>query len=456
MTQSNDVPLKGRLNYAKERLHHTINGATGLRWGNHGAASLKVSFDFNGSVVETFIPIPFICESSQVRCPGDTGSLHVVEFFAELRGWLPKKEKPMLNEEVTVPTPTARQHSKYRAGQYVIVRMNGDNGDLIVGEIKSARACKDIVGVNLLTGERFTKNEDVLLKRNLVVFKKVAMQVVDQYKNALASGALPAEARKMARAVAVQLANPQQTLRLVEETQRDVPTQAMRIPTEAEVVIDIFRRLSAEDRRQVMEGITKILIGTDLLVLGDAMKLRLILSEIIRMGLEAIEPMLPRPRIIWDRQGKTPYLSRYYLFGGPRTTMKNAFDEKGSPRPGVEWPALPFNLYLHKFHRGDDDTALHSHPWEWAVSLVLAGGYIEERRERGKSRDLWDVKKRLVLPLSLNFIDETDFHRVDLIGDAESWSLFLAGPKSDTWYFWDRDNYQTYRWYDYISLVRGR
>lgn len=120
-------------------------------------------------------------------------------------------------------------------------------------------------------------------------------------------------------------------------------------------------------------------------------------ASLARLLLTRFAATLPPPRVITDREtGGRPYLSRYYLFGKSR----DGADESGSP--------VPFNVFLHRFHRSDDDGALHSHPWEWAVSFVLVGGYSEERRVGD------EVERREVRPFSFNVITDEDFHRVDL------------------------------------------
>ncbi len=144
--------------------------------------------------------------------------------------------------------------------------------------------------------------------------------------------------------------------------------------------------------------------------------------------------LLGDPRVIYDRVGGSPYLSRWYLLG--------------RREDGSRWWS-PLDLYLHRFHRGDDDRALHSHPWSWAVALVLAGGYIEERRV-GDS-----VVRRIVRPFRVVFLTSDTYHRVDLLGD-ESWSLFLAGPKVGTWYFWDRALRAKRMWKLHIKSLRGQ
>ena len=65
---------------------------------------------------------------------------------------------------------------------------------------------------------------------------------------------------------------------------------------------------------------------------------------------------LDRKRIIMDRQCNEPLLTRYYLFLKER---KN----------------FPFNIFLHKFHKGDPGD-VHDHPWPY-FTLILAGGYYE-------------------------------------------------------------------------------
>jgi hypothetical protein len=73
---------------------------------------------------------------------------------------------------------------QYKKGQYVICRYNGDNGDLIVGRVESARNRTDdapITLINLITNNRSTKERSVLYGRNIVVPKCVADKVVQAW-----------------------------------------------------------------------------------------------------------------------------------------------------------------------------------------------------------------------------------------------------------------------------------
>lgn len=149
-----------------------------------------------------------------------------------------------------------------------------------------------------------------------------------------------------------------------------------------------------------------------------------------------------------SNEHKQPYLYRGYLWGW---------------RPPVECPAceggmlpicdychgtgqLPYqkqtrtNLYLHHFLRGDSDDAPHSHPWPWAISFVLWGGYTEERLIEVDG--LKYLKTRRVWPFTFNFLrggdelEEADGHRVVKLHGQETWTLFLTGPKSTSWAFY--------------------
>lgn len=101
----------------------------------------------------------------------------------------------------------------------------------------------------------------------------------------------------------------------------------------------------------------------------------------------------------------------------------------------------PFSIYLHHFIRPDDDRELHSHPWKWAVSVTLAGGYVEERFPTecdtcGHPQDGYHKVTRRTRFLSVNFIRGTDYHRVASLHGKETWTLFIAGPKASSWGFW--------------------
>ena len=113
-------------------------------------------------------------------------------------------------------------------------------------------------------------------------------------------------------------------------------------------------------------------------------------------------------RFIDGEEGE-PYLERYYL-----------------------WGAFGWHAYLHRFLESDPDRGLHDHPWNRAVSLVLSGGYDEQRSSDGDP-DL--IRVRTVRPFRLNFLRGDDFHRVVLRDGRAAWTFFVHGPRTKGWGF---------------------
>lgn len=120
-----------------------------------------------------------------------------------------------------------------------------------------------------------------------------------------------------------------------------------------------------------------------------------------------------------EREPGDKYLTRYKIFG----FMPN--------KPS----RLPFSLYLHHFHRPDADGAPHNHPWKWACSLILSGGYWEFRRSKAEGSQTITWKG----PWALNWIPHDIYHLVSETRFRETWTLFLAGPRVSSWGFLDAE-----------------
>jgi hypothetical protein len=78
------------------------------------------------------------------------------------------------------------------------------------------------------------------------------------------------------------------------------------------------------------------------------------------------------------------------------------------------------NVYIHCFHRSPQP---HNHPWKVSASLIVSGGYREERRTRGDAVQVKDF-----YPGAINVIRANDYHRVDL-HVPETWTVFVSGPR---------------------------
>lgn len=113
---------------------------------------------------------------------------------------------------------------------------------------------------------------------------------------------------------------------------------------------------------------------------------------------------LGRKRIIMDRVSDEPYLERYYLF------LK-------------ERERFPFNIFLHKFLKGDPDD-LHDHPWPYAT-LILKGGYWETTPQGRFWRSVGHFRT----------CSAESYHRIELEPGVECWTLFMPGPHKREWGF---------------------
>ena len=105
-----------------------------------------------------------------------------------------------------------------------------------------------------------------------------------------------------------------------------------------------------------------------------------------------------------------PYLERYFAAGWSPTNRQSG-------------PAI----YLHHFVASDPRGAVHSHPWGWSASLILAGGYREYRCGPDGSEIVRELR-----PGDLNLLEADDAHRIELFG-ADCWSVFLAGAFAKPW-----------------------
>ena len=163
---------------------------------------------------------------------------------------------------------------------------------------------------------------------------------------------------------------------------------------------------------------------------------------------ERIAEFMAGERVIYDGDGKSPYLSRYYITNRP--TMPDGsdpFNLLGDPKEGAVWRTANVSAYLHHFHRGDMDRELHNHPWAWGLSLILVGGYREERRVGDR------VVSRILKPGMLNWVGHDDFHRVDLL-EKDAWTLFIVGRKVSSWGFWDRQTGGFKPWRQFLEDKR--
>jgi hypothetical protein len=123
---------------------------------------------------------------------------------------------------------------------------------------------------------------------------------------------------------------------------------------------------------------------------------------------------LDRKRIIMDRQCNEPLLTRYYLFLKDRKTF-------------------PFNVFLHKFHKGDPGD-VHDHPWPYAT-LILKGGYYEWVPEFNSKNEMVGQRRYWRGPGHFRICSATSYHRIELDPSITAWTMFMPGPQKREWGF---------------------
>ena len=127
-----------------------------------------------------------------------------------------------------------------------------------------------------------------------------------------------------------------------------------------------------------------------------------------------------RKRIIYDRIHNEPYLERYYLF------LK-------------ERQRFPFNIFLHKFLKGDPDD-VHDHPWPY-FTLILRGGYYEWIPQfNSEGKKTCEIRKWRG-PGHFRFCSANSFHRIELHPGITAWTLFMPGPQKREWGFWVKNKW---------------
>lgn len=170
------------------------------------------------------------------------------------------------------------------------------------------------------------------------------------------------------------------------------------------------------------------------------------LEKMVRFLLKKLIRVLKRPNIMYDHEGGEAYLSRYFLFRGPKSADgSNPYDEFGRPKSNIV-RTNKWSFVLHHFHKSDSTTKLHDHGWTWGLSFMLAGGYMEEKLVDGK------VITKKVKAFTFNFIRPNEFHRVELI-EKDAWSLFFCGPRTKEWNYKDRKTFKIIPWKKHLKTA---
>lgn len=103
-----------------------------------------------------------------------------------------------------------------------------------------------------------------------------------------------------------------------------------------------------------------------------------------------------------------------------------------------------FGIYIHKFHRSDDNSSLHDHPWNF-ITIPLKHGYNDcvfdgGSDENGKPTFLRTRMK----PFHAYYRKATHIHFVELLQDMflpvdkQAWTLVIRFKYIKWWGFWKK------------------
>lgn len=116
-------------------------------------------------------------------------------------------------------------------------------------------------------------------------------------------------------------------------------------------------------------------------------------------------------------------------------------------------------VLLHRMDAPDPGIDLHDHPW-WFVSIILWGGYEEERADtreaptmariaeayatRTTRRGVAEVRR----PGSIRTMSLRECHTITRLLRRRSWSLVIGGPCRQSWGFYLPSGYMSEPEYD--------
>lgn len=139
-----------------------------------------------------------------------------------------------------------------------------------------------------------------------------------------------------------------------------------------------------------------------------------------------------------------------------RITLRRADGQVYLNRWGLSHDRIG-GILLHRMDAPDPGLDLHDHPW-WFVSIILWGGYTEERADiaqasaRAARADQLDggvglhnagvrgttVKRRW---LSVRTMRQDECHTITELHGPTSWSLVIKGPRLRSWGFYPPEGY---------------
>lgn len=106
-----------------------------------------------------------------------------------------------------------------------------------------------------------------------------------------------------------------------------------------------------------------------------------------------------------------------------------------------------FAIYLHKFHRSDDNSSLHDHPWNF-IAIPLRRGYNDctyngLRDSEGNPA----FNRKRMWPFTIHYRPATHIHFVELIDNKPAWTVIIRFKYIRYWGFWKKGMFTVFHEY---------
>lgn len=109
----------------------------------------------------------------------------------------------------------------------------------------------------------------------------------------------------------------------------------------------------------------------------------------------------------------------------------------------------PVAVRVHHILRSDLDRVFHDHPWPY-LTIILKGGYTEVTPAY-TADGFYDGERREQYGAgSVLFRQARTWHRLEIAEDVDTWTLFITGPKRQSWGFMAEPRRKVY-WREYLN-----
>lgn len=123
-------------------------------------------------------------------------------------------------------------------------------------------------------------------------------------------------------------------------------------------------------------------------------------------------------------------------------------------RPYLKRWSLFRRIHLHRFVGPDTNSAPHNHPWHWAFSVILRGGYEEEIWQQSESGE-YETRRYVRKVGQVNQLMQSRYHLIQKLLRTPTWTIMITSAPGTDWGFLDRrtgeEHLQWIHWQEYLG-----